>query len=154
MGRRPPLSSSERSMKFPTFRRVRRKRKANVFLIMIGQAMDFHYLASISMPAIHVKTNAKVIKRNETGKLSRDYFLTYYYFLGKWHVFPFCLFSHIKVFSRKKSQSLIFRLICYLYYWCTTHYKNDTFRFILHKVSSKYHYFCRSIIKSPWCIIK
>ena len=30
--------------------------------------MDFHYLASISMLAIHSKTNAKVIKRNETGK--------------------------------------------------------------------------------------
>ena len=35
---------------------------------MIGQAMDFHYIASISMPAIHDKTTAKVIKRNETGK--------------------------------------------------------------------------------------
>lgn len=68
MGRRPPLSSTERSMKFPTFRRVRRKRKANVFLIMIGQAMDFHFIASISMPAIHDKTTAKVTKRNETGK--------------------------------------------------------------------------------------
>ena len=68
MGRRPPLSSTERSMKFPTFRRVRRKRKANVFLIMIGQAMDFHFIASISMPTIHGKTNAKVTKRNETGK--------------------------------------------------------------------------------------
>ena len=77
-----------------------------------------------------------------------------FFFLGKWHVFPVCLFSHIKVFSRKKSQSLIFRLICHLYYWCTIHYKNDTFRFILQKISSKYHYFCRSIIKSPWCIIK
>ena len=63
MGRRPPLSSTERSMKFPRFRRVRRKRKANVFLIMIGQAMDFHFIASISMPAIHDKTTAKVIKR-------------------------------------------------------------------------------------------
>ena len=30
--------------------------------------MDFHYLAGISMLAIHSKTNAKVIKRNETGK--------------------------------------------------------------------------------------
>ena len=30
--------------------------------------MDFHYLASISMPAIHGKTNAKVTKRNETDK--------------------------------------------------------------------------------------
>ena len=30
--------------------------------------MDFHYLAGISMPAIHDKTTAKVIKRNETGK--------------------------------------------------------------------------------------
>lgn len=30
--------------------------------------MDFHYLASISIPAIHGKTNAKVIKRNEIGK--------------------------------------------------------------------------------------
>lgn len=68
MGRRPPLSSTERSMKFPTFRRVRRKRKANVFLIMIGQAMDFHFIASISMPAIHDKTTAKVTKRNETSK--------------------------------------------------------------------------------------
>ena len=35
---------------------------------MIGQAMDFHYIASISMPAIHDKTTAKVTKRNETGK--------------------------------------------------------------------------------------
>ena len=35
---------------------------------MIGQAMDFHYLAGISMLAIHSKTNAKVIKRNEIGK--------------------------------------------------------------------------------------
>ena len=35
---------------------------------MIGQAMDFHFIASISMPAIHSKTNAKVIKRNGTGK--------------------------------------------------------------------------------------
>ena len=30
--------------------------------------MDFHFIASISMPAIHGKTNAKVTKRNETGK--------------------------------------------------------------------------------------
>ena len=30
--------------------------------------MDFLFLASISMPAIHSKTSAKVIKRNETGK--------------------------------------------------------------------------------------
>ena len=45
--------------------------------------MDFHYLAGISMPAIHGETSAKIIKRNETGKLSRDYFLTYYYFLWK-----------------------------------------------------------------------
>ena len=30
--------------------------------------MDFLLLASISMPAIHGKTNAKVTKRNETGK--------------------------------------------------------------------------------------
>ena len=30
--------------------------------------MDFHFIASISMPAIHSKTNAKVIKRNGTGK--------------------------------------------------------------------------------------
>ena len=34
----------------------------NVFLIMIGQAMDF-YLASDSSPAIHSKTTAKVRKR-------------------------------------------------------------------------------------------
>ena len=68
MGRRPPLSSSEHPLKFPTFQLNRRKRKANVFLIMIGQAMDFHYIASISMPAIHDKTTAKVIKRNGTGK--------------------------------------------------------------------------------------
>ena len=32
---------------------------------MIGQAMDFHFIASISMPAIHDKTTAKVIKRNK-----------------------------------------------------------------------------------------
>ena len=68
MGRRPPLSSSEHPLKFPTFQLNRRKRKANVFLIKIGQAMDFHFIASISMPAIHDKTTAKVTKRNETGK--------------------------------------------------------------------------------------
>ena len=49
----------------------------------------------------------KIRKRNETGKLSRDYFLTYYYFSGKWSNLPYCLSSHINVFFRKKSQSLI-----------------------------------------------
>ena len=50
---------------------------------------------------------ANIIKRNETGKLSRDYFLTYYHFSGKWSNLPYCLSSHIKVFFAKKSQSLI-----------------------------------------------
>lgn len=43
--------------------------------------MDFLFLVSISMLAIHGKTSAKVIKRNETNKLSRDYFLTFCFFL-------------------------------------------------------------------------
>ena len=69
--------------------------------------MDFHYLASISMPAIHSKTNAKVIKRNETNKLSRDYFLTFCIFLENdarirlqmTQIHPSLYPSHINVFS-------------------------------------------------------
>ena len=41
---------------------IQKKTSVHVFLIKIGQAMDF-YLASDSSPAIHGKTTAKVRKR-------------------------------------------------------------------------------------------
>ena len=44
----------------------------NVFLIMIGQAMDF-YLAGDSSPTIHSKTTAKVIKRIGICKKLSDF---------------------------------------------------------------------------------
>ena len=36
--------------------------------------MDFSFPTSITMPAIHSKTIAKVIKKTETSKLSRNYY--------------------------------------------------------------------------------
>ena len=44
----------------------------NVFLIKIGQAMDF-YLVGDSSPAIHSKTSAKVIKRIGICKKLSDF---------------------------------------------------------------------------------
>lgn len=37
--------------------------------------MDFSFPTSITMPAIHSKTIAKVIKMTENSKLSREFFL-------------------------------------------------------------------------------
>ena len=58
---------------------------------------------------------ANIIKRNETGKLSGDYFLTFCIFqkndarsrLQMTQIHPSLYPSHINVFSRKKSQSII-----------------------------------------------
>ena len=58
------------------------------------------------------------------------------------------------VFSRKKSQSLIFEENFSLYIWYITIYKNDTFLKIAREVSSKYHKIGRSIIKKPANIIQ
>ena len=52
------------------------------------------------------------------------------------------------VFSRKKSQSLIFQVNISLYIWYITIYKNDTFQKKAREVSSKYHKIGRSIIKN------
>ena len=64
---------------------------------MIGQAMDFHYIASIRTPAIEDKTTQKVTKRNETGKQQIN------------------VLEHPKNFHRKKitKESLLFYLTRY-----------------------------------------
>ena len=58
VGRRPPLSPSECHYEFTRFQLIRRKRQANVFDFMIGQAPDFR-LAGNSLPAIRGKTGQR-----------------------------------------------------------------------------------------------
>lgn len=89
---------------------------------------------------------AKIRKRNETGKLSRDYFLTYYHFSGKWCEesltndanSPIPLYSHINIFFLKKVSKYHYLQI---YHWYIMNYK-----MILPNIfTKKYH---RSIMNS------
>ena len=62
MSSRPPQPSSVSHFEIFQVSIEQKKTSVHVFLIKIGQAMDF-YLASDSSPAIHSKTFAKVRKR-------------------------------------------------------------------------------------------
>ena len=62
MSSRPPQPSSVSHFEIFQVSIEQKKTSVHVFLIKIGQAMDF-YLAGDSSPAIHSKTTAKVRKR-------------------------------------------------------------------------------------------
>ena len=65
MGRRPPLSSSEHQVEFCEFRRVRQRRQANVFLIII---MPIPGLSPTSLSLPSGNDGTKVTKRYEWCK--------------------------------------------------------------------------------------
>ena len=83
--------------------------------------------------------DTKIRKRNETGKLSRDYFLTYYHFSGKWCEesltndadSPIPLFSYINVFLEKSLKVSLFANISLIH----NELQNDTSKYIYKEVS-------------------
>jgi len=71
MGRRPPLSSSDSLIEICEVSKGQKKTSVHVFQFKIGQAMDFDR-ASITLPAIHSKTSAKVLKRIGMSKKIKE----------------------------------------------------------------------------------